>query len=83
MKMYPPVTKRKPKKNVSSMLLPRIFSAQRTSLRPSTMLMRLEAPTPTSEPRAWMMFMMGIVMASPAMAKAPTYCPRKTRSTML
>ena len=77
------MTNRKPKKKVSSMLLPNIFSAQRTSLRPSTMLIRDEAPTPTSEPSAWMMFMIGIVMASPAMARAPTYWPRNTRSTML
>ena len=36
-----------------------------------------------SEPKAWIMFMMGMVIAKPAMAKAPTPCPMKIRSTML
>ena len=45
--------------------------------------MRAEEPTPTSEPNAWMMFMIGMVIAKPAMAMAPTHCPKKTRSQML
>ena len=65
------------------MLLPRIFSAQFTSFRPNTMDIRAEEPTPMSEPKAWMMFMMGMVMARPAMARAPTPCPMKMRSTIL
>ena len=65
------------------MLLPKIFSAQRKSFRPSTIDMRAPAPAPTSEPKAWMMFISGRVMASPAIAIAPTHCPRKMRSTML
>ena len=82
---YPPLTKSTPKRIVSSMLLPSIFSAHRTSLRPSTMLMRALEPAPTSEPKAWMIFMMGKVMVSAASSilPSPMLLPRKMRSTIL
>ena len=35
--------------------------------------MRAADPAPTNDPKAWMMFMMGMVKASPAMASAPTH----------
>ena len=45
--------------------------------------MRVEEPTPTSEPKAAAKFISGKVMASPDMAKGPTPCPIKILSTML
>ena len=84
MNRYPAVRNRAPKKKVRCTLLPRIFSAQRTSFRPRTMLMRAEAPAPTSDPNAWMMFMMGRVMAKAARIKGPfSACPRNMLSTRL
>ena len=69
--------------NVNIKLLPRMFSAHSLSLRPKTMDIREAEPTPMSEPKAWMMFISGKVMAKPAMASAPTPRPMKMRSTIL
>ena len=76
MKMAPNMT-------VRIMLLPRIFSAQRTSLSPRTMDILADEPAPTREPRAWIMFIIGIVMPRPAMARALTPWPMNIRSAML
>ena len=75
----------KPNRKVSNILLPNIFSAHRTSLRPSTMLMRALEPAPTSEPKAWMMFISGKVMVRAASSILPSsgLFPRKIRSTIL
>lgn len=81
--IYPQVTKDIPIRNVKTRLLPRIFSAHFTSFAPKTMDIRDAEPTPISEPKACMMFMMGMVMARPAIAKAPTPCPIKMRSAIL
>ncbi|MCQ2309099.1 MAG: hypothetical protein MJZ78_03880 [Bacteroidales bacterium] len=54
-----------------------------TSFLPSTIDILAPAPTPTSAPKACTMFITGIVMARPAMAKAPTPCPMKILSQML
>ncbi len=69
--------------NVRKKALPRIFRAHRMSFIPSTIEMRVEAPTPTSVPIAATMFINGNVRASPEMAIGPTPCPMKMRSTML
>ena len=74
-----------PNRKVSSILLPSIFSAHRTSLRPNTILMRALEPAPTSDPKAWIMFMMGKVMVSAANSILPSsgLFPKKMRSTIL
>ena len=72
MNRYPEIITKPLMIMVNTMLLPKIFSAQFTSFLPNTMDMRAEEPTPISAPKAWTMFMMGMVMAKPAIAKAPT-----------
>ena len=83
MNRYPHVTKKKPSMIVKIMLLPKMFSAHLMSFLPKTIDIRAEDPTPIRDPKAWMIFMMGMVMARPAIAMAPTPCPMKIRSTIL
>ena len=72
-----------PNNIVKIKLLPKIFSAHLLSFLPNTIDMREAEPTPIKAPKAWIMFISGIVMTNPAMANAPTPRPMKTRSTML
>ena len=68
---------------MKTILLPRIFSAHLTSLRPKTIDILDEAPTPIKEQKACITFIIGKVMARPAIAKALTTCPMKILSTIL
>ena len=63
--------------------MPSMFSAQAMSFLPRTMDILADEPAPTREPKACMTFIMGIVMARPAIAMASTPCPRNILSAML
>lgn len=54
--------------------------SSRYAMAPDT---SVEAPTPTSEPKAAARFIRGKVIANPEIAKGPTPCPIKILSTML
>ena len=72
-----------PKMNVYIKLLPRIFSAHSLSRLPKTIDILAAEPAPISEPKAWIIFITGMVMASPAMANGPIPLPMNILSAIL
>ncbi len=66
----------------SSTAFPRVFSAAVLLPSPRRIEIRAAAPTPTIAPKAEAMFIIGIVIAMPAIAAPPTPCPTKMLSIM-
>ena len=72
-----------PKMIFSSTTLPNILNALALFPWPRRIDVSADPPTPTIEPKAAVMLMIGIHIPSPDMANGPTPCPMKILSVIL